>query len=114
LGHINAITSIGNSNKYEAQIGKFKEETAMKNVTNPKTLKSLPKQTGQGKTEVINTKASVIISAVIALLLLPITSDSCTTVLIGKDMTADGSVIHAHNEDMGFSAVGRLCSVKAA
>jgi len=85
----------------------------MKNVTNQKTPKSLPKQTGQGKTKVINTKASVIISAVIALLLLPITSYSCTTVLIGKDMTADGSVIHAHNEDMGFSAVGRLCSVKA-
>lgn len=84
----------------------------MKNVTNPKIPKSLLKQTSQGKTEVINTKALVIISAVIALLMLPITSDSCTTVLIGKDMTADGSVIHAHNEDMGFSAVGRLYSVK--
>jgi dipeptidase len=33
---------------------------------------------------------------------------SCTTILIGKNLTIDGSIIHAHNEDMGFSAVGRL------
>ncbi len=33
---------------------------------------------------------------------------SCTTILIGKGLTVDGSVIHAHNEDMGASAVGRL------
>ncbi len=38
---------------------------------------------------------------------------SCTTVLIGKDLTVDGSVIHAHNEDMGASAVGRLWHVDA-
>ncbi len=38
----------------------------------------------------------------------------CTTVLIGKTLTADGSVIHAHNEDMGNEAVGRLWSVEAA
>ncbi len=35
-------------------------------------------------------------------------SSACTTILIGKDLTADGSVIHAHNEDMGNDAVGRL------
>ena len=39
---------------------------------------------------------------------------ACTTVLIGKALTADGSVIHAHNEDMGNDAVGRLWSVEAA
>lgn len=33
---------------------------------------------------------------------------SCTTILIGRSLTADGSVIHAHNEDMGNEAVGRL------
>ena len=32
----------------------------------------------------------------------------CTTVLIGKDFTADRSVLHAHNEDMGNEAAGRL------
>ena len=38
---------------------------------------------------------------------------SCTTILIGKGLTIDGSVIHAHNEDMGSSAVGRLWHVAA-
>jgi dipeptidase len=38
----------------------------------------------------------------------------CTTILIGSKATADGAVIHAHNEDMGFSAVGRLWHVPAA
>ncbi len=39
---------------------------------------------------------------------------ACTTILIGKALTADGSVIHAHNEDMGNEAVGRLWPVAAA
>ena len=47
-------------------------------------------------------------------LLAPIASYSCTTILVGKSLTEDGSVIHAHNEDMGFSAAGRLWSVGAA
>lgn len=38
---------------------------------------------------------------------------SCTTILIGKGLTIDGAVIHAHNEDMGFTAVGRLWHVDA-
>ncbi len=33
---------------------------------------------------------------------------ACTTVLIGRALTADGSVIHAHNEDMGNQAAGRV------
>ena len=37
---------------------------------------------------------------------------ACTTILIGKSLTADGSVIHAHNEDMGNEAVGRLWVVE--
>lgn len=41
-------------------------------------------------------------------LLIPATSEGCTTILAGKGTTADGSVLHGHNEDMGFSAVGRL------
>jgi dipeptidase len=32
----------------------------------------------------------------------------CTTILVGKGLTADGSIIHAHNEDMGNLTVGRL------
>ncbi len=59
-------------------------------------------------------KLSLVIIMVMALLSVPIASHSCTTVLIGKEMTADGSVIHAHNEDMGFSAVGRLWAAEAA
>lgn len=41
----------------------------------------------------------------------PIICQSCTTILIGKDLTIDGSIIHAHNEDMGATAVGRLWHV---
>ena len=59
-------------------------------------------------------KVSLVALMVMALLLVPIASYSCTTVLAGKTVTADGSVMHAHNEDMGFSAVGRLWSVEAA
>lgn len=39
---------------------------------------------------------------------------ACTTILIGRALTADGSVIHAHNEDMGNDAVGRLWAVAPA
>lgn len=35
----------------------------------------------------------------------------CTTILVGKGMTVDGSIIHAHNEDMGNLTVGRLWKV---
>ncbi|MBC8322178.1 MAG: C69 family dipeptidase [Candidatus Marinimicrobia bacterium] len=35
----------------------------------------------------------------------------CTTILIGKGLTADKSIIHAHNEDMGNLTVGRLWRV---
>lgn len=59
-------------------------------------------------------QVSLVVLMVMALLLVPIASYSCTTVLIGKEVTADGAVIHAHNEDMGFSAVGRLWAVEAA
>ncbi len=38
----------------------------------------------------------------------PAPAAACTTILIGRSLTADGSVIHAHNEDMGNDAVGRL------
>ena len=37
----------------------------------------------------------------------------CTTVLVGKALTADGSIIHAHNEDMGNKTVGRLWNVQS-
>jgi dipeptidase len=43
----------------------------------------------------------------------PAPAPACTTILIGKALTADGSVIHAHNEDMGNDAVGRLWWVPA-
>jgi len=54
------------------------------------------------------------ISVILAFLLVPIANYSCTTILVGKVVTSDGSVIHAHNEDMGFLAVGRLWAEKAA
>ena len=38
---------------------------------------------------------------------------SCTTILIGKDLTLSGAVIQAHNEDMGFKSTGRLWHVNA-
>ncbi len=44
----------------------------------------------------------------------PPVATACTTVLIGRSLTADGSVIHAHNEDMGNEAVGRLWAVEPA
>ena len=58
-------------------------------------------------------KVSLVTLMVMALLCVPIASYSCTTVLVGKDVTADGSVMHAHNEDMGPAAVGRLWAVEA-
>jgi dipeptidase len=38
---------------------------------------------------------------------------ACTTILVGKKLTADGSVILGHNEDMGLEAAGRLWSQQA-
>jgi dipeptidase len=38
---------------------------------------------------------------------------ACTTILVGKALTADGSVILGHNEDMGLTATGRLWSQQA-
>jgi len=32
----------------------------------------------------------------------------CTTILVGKGLSKDGSILHAHNEDMGQNTVGRL------
>lgn len=45
---------------------------------------------------------------------MPSVGDSCTTLLVGNKATADGSVMHAHNEDMGFTAVGRLWHAPSA
>lgn len=46
--------------------------------------------------------------AALILLIYPVSSLACTTILAGKGLTADGSVLHGHNEDMGFTAVGRI------
>ncbi len=59
-------------------------------------------------------KISLIALIVMTFLSAPLTSFSCTTILAGKSVTEDGSVMHGHNEDMGFSASGRLWSVGAA
>ncbi|MFQ5528251.1 MAG: C69 family dipeptidase [Thermoanaerobaculia bacterium] len=40
-------------------------------------------------------------------------ASACTTILVGKGLTVDGSILHAHNEDMGNDAVGRLWAVEA-
>ncbi len=55
-----------------------------------------------------------ILMLIVILILIPVTSEGCTTILAGKNTTADGSVLHGHNEDMGFTAVGRLWPVPAA
>ncbi len=51
---------------------------------------------------------AVVLGGIAVTLTSPVTATACTTVLIGKSLTADHSVIHAHNEDMGNEAVGRL------
>ena len=48
---------------------------------------------------------------VLIIFLFPVIAEGCTTILVGKNATADGSVLHGHNEDMGFTAVGRLWHV---
>ncbi len=58
------------------------------------------------------TRTSAAALAVIAALAGPGAASACTTILIGRSLTADGSVIHAHNEDMGNEAVGRLWAVE--
>ena len=40
-------------------------------------------------------------------------AEACTTILVGKSATADGSVLLAHNEDMGLEAAGRLWTTPA-
>jgi len=37
----------------------------------------------------------------------------CTTIIVGKELTKDKVIIHAHNEDMGMETVGRLWHVSA-
>lgn len=49
----------------------------------------------------------------VTFLFVSLTGQACTTLLIGKDLTLNNAVIHAHNEDMGFAAVGRLWHVDA-
>lgn len=53
-------------------------------------------------------KKSAILLLVLGVFIFPAFSEGCTTILAGKNTTADGSVLHGHNEDMGFTAVGRL------
>jgi hypothetical protein len=53
-------------------------------------------------------KRIAITALVFMFFLFPVISEGCTTILVGKNATADGSVLHGHNEDMGFTAVGRL------
>lgn len=48
---------------------------------------------------------------IFSIFILPTFSEGCTTILVGNSATADGSVLHGHNEDMGFTAVGRFWSV---
>jgi len=38
---------------------------------------------------------------------------ACTTILIGSQCTLDGSTMLAHNEDMGYNAVGKLWHTEA-
>lgn len=61
-----------------------------------------------------NKLMKILLLVLVSFLLISITSFSCTTILIGKELTVDGSVIHAHNEDMGFTAVGRLWPIKSS
>ncbi len=37
----------------------------------------------------------------------------CTTILVGKSLTKDGAILHAHNEDMGHKTVGRVWKVNS-
>ena len=59
-------------------------------------------------------RMSIALALLLLFSLIPVMSEGCTTILVGKRATADGSVLHGHNEDMGFTAVGRLWSVPAA
>ena len=56
-------------------------------------------------------KRIAVLLLALSVLVIPALSEGCTTILAGKNATADGSVLHGHNEDMGFTAVGRLWSV---
>lgn len=49
----------------------------------------------------------------LSILLFQETTLPCTTVVVGRNLTADGSIIHAHNEDMGVSIAGRLWHVSS-
>jgi len=62
----------------------------------------------------MRTLKNIILFVVIVAISFPVTSLACTTILVGKDLTADGAVLHGHNEDMGFTAVGRIVPMKEA
>ncbi|MBW2736534.1 MAG: C69 family dipeptidase [Deltaproteobacteria bacterium] len=49
-----------------------------------------------------------------ATLAIPRAGDACTTILIGAELTRERAIIHAHNEEMGAKAVGRLWHRKRA
>jgi dipeptidase len=62
----------------------------------------------------MRTMKNIILFLVIVTISFPVASLACTTILVGKDLTADGAVLHGHNEDMGFTAVGRIVPMKEA
>jgi len=50
----------------------------------------------------------------IAIILTPSRASACVTIIAGKDRTRSGSIIHAHLEDMGVDAVGKVWRTEAA
>ncbi|MBN1827836.1 MAG: C69 family dipeptidase [Deltaproteobacteria bacterium] len=62
----------------------------------------------------MRTIRNIFVCMVVIALSLPAASIACTTILVGKNLTADGAVLHGHNEDMGFTAVGRIVPMKGA
>ncbi len=55
----------------------------------------------------------ILVAAIFLVTFVCSNATACSTILVGKALTADGSVLFGHNEDMGLEAVGRLWSEEA-
>ncbi len=56
----------------------------------------------------------ILFASLIAILLAPSSAFACVTVIAGKNRTRSGGIVHAHLEDMGKDAVGKVWRGEAA
>ncbi|MGC9372498.1 MAG: C69 family dipeptidase [Thermovirgaceae bacterium] len=56
-------------------------------------------------------KGLCVIAVFVALVLWVTAASACTTIIVGKDRSATGNVLVAHNEELGWNAAQHLVAV---